>query len=119
MLSEDYSTGKKNWKNYEKVQFKSMAELLTWISDDKRTFHLSRKVYDAVMDCLKDGIESVIVLTLVVNGDQTSEIDVQIRKDNFQKILGSYTKKLIENEEYEILAKITPEIKKYGFEIWE
>lgn len=119
MLSEDYSISKTKWKRYEEIHFKSSAELLTWISDDKRTFHLSNKVYEAVIDCLENDIDLMIVLTLVVDTDPKSEIDVQIRKENFQKILGSYTKKLMENEEYEILAKVSPQMKKYGFEIWE
>jgi hypothetical protein len=52
-------------------------------------------------------------------GMENDGIHIQIQKNNFQKIISGYTKRLMENEDYEILAEIKPSIEKYGFEISE
>jgi hypothetical protein len=40
-----------------------------------------------------------------------------IRKDNFQKIFGSYVERLLTAEKYEKLAEIKQQIEKYNLEI--
>ena len=103
------------WEKYEAMNFNSSAEMLVWVQDDRLSFTLSDKVYDAMIDCLKNKIEQIIVTKLVVKDG--SEIDVLIRKPNFQKIFSSYTEKLLEAERYEKLAEIKQQIQKYGLEM--
>lgn len=104
------------WSKYEEIQFKSTSELMNWVSDDKINFTLSDKVYDAMIDCLKSKIDGVIVASLVVLDG--SEISVVIRKPNFQKILSSYSERLLKNEEYEKLSKIKQEVTEFGLELY-
>jgi hypothetical protein len=117
MLKKDYSTSNDIpiWINHDRMEFKSNDELMQWVSDDKTSFNLSRKVYRAMIDCLNNNIDAVIVVTLSVLNE--SMIDVLIRKENFQKILSAYTKRLIEMEDYEKLAEIKNEVDKFGLEI--
>lgn len=118
MLSEDYSTSDHNiplWIKHENIEFNSVSSLMEWVTDDKVNFSLSDKVYTAMLDCLKNDIEGIIVATLIVKNQST--IDVLIRRPNFQKILSSYTQKLLDAERYEKLAEIKSEIEKYGLEI--
>lgn len=119
MLKKDsYTTNNDGipfWNGYEVMTFESSAEMLRWVRDDRVNFTLSDKVYDAMVDCLKDEIEQVIVATITVKDG--SQIDVLIRKPNFQKILSGYTKRLLDGEKYEKLAKIKNQIQKYGLEI--
>jgi hypothetical protein len=117
MLKKDYSTSNDIplWINHDRIEFESVAELMKWVSDDKLSFNLSRKVYRAMVDCLNNEIDSVIVATLSVLNEST--IDVLIRKENFQKILSAYTKRLMEVEDYEQLAEIKNEVDKFGLEI--
>jgi len=117
MSKKDYSTSNDIplWINHDRIEFKSATELMEWVSDDKLSFNLSRKVYRAMVDCLNNEIDSVIVATLSVLNEST--IDVLIRKENFQKILSAYTKRLMEVEDYEQLAEIKNEVDKFGLEI--
>lgn len=103
------------WIHYEEISFKSAAEMFQWIQDDKINFSLSDKVYEAMLDCLRDSMEKVLVATISVKNE--SAIDIIIRKPNFQKILSSYTKRLLNTEKYERLAEIKKEIEKYNLEI--
>ena len=103
------------WIHHEYLEFKSTDEMLIWASDDKSNFKLSDKVYDAMIDCLKNDIEALLVATLKVKF--ITDVGIVIRKNNFQKILLAYTKRLMENESYEKLAKIKREVEKYGLEI--
>lgn len=103
------------WERYEVMKFKTSVEMLEWVQDDRQNFTLSDKVYDAMIDCLKNNIEQIIVATISVKDG--SEIDVLIRKPNFQKILSGYTERLIDGEKYEKLAEIKKQIQKYGLEI--
>lgn len=119
MLSEDYSTNNEKdiplWINHKNIEFNSVSSLMEWVSDDKINFTLSDKVYDAMVDCLENNIEGIIVATLVVKNQST--IDVLIRKPNFQKILSAYTERLLNAEKYEKLAEIKKQIQKYGLEM--
>ena len=117
MLNEDYSTTSDIplWVNHKVMEFKSVQELFKWVSDDSENFNLSDYVYDAMIDCLESKIDRVIVATLIVK--DYSEIDVIIRESNFQEILTSYTKKLLQFERYERLNQIKNEIKKYNLAI--
>ena len=118
MSKEDYYTIDDEiplWINHENIEFKSTHEMMSWVTDDKVNFSLSDKVYSAMLDCLQNNIEGTIVATIVVK--EQSRIDVLIRKPNFQKILSSYTEKLIQAERYEKLAEIKKQIQKYGLEI--
>ena len=120
MSKNDYSKTKPSlWKNHENIEFSSPRELLKWVSDDKQNHHLSKKVFEAVIDCVESNIDSVVVATINVMGMENDGIHIQIQKNNFQKIISGYTKRLMENEDYEILAEIKPSIEKYGFEISE
>ena len=103
------------WDRYEVMSFNSSTEMLSWVQDDKENFILSDRVYDAMMDCLERNMEQVIVATLSVAG--ISEIDVLIRKPNFQKILSGYTDRLLNAEKYERLAEIKQQIQKYNLEM--
>lgn len=103
------------WIHHQNFEFKSANEMLIWASDDKTNFKLSDKVYEAMIDCLKNDIEVLLVATLKVKF--TTDVGIIIRKDNFQKILLAYTKRLLENESYEKLAQIKREVEKYGLEI--
>ena len=103
------------WERYEVMKFKTSVEMLEWVQDDRQNFTLSDKVYNAMIDCLKNKIEQIIVTKLVVKDG--SEIDVLIRKPNFQKIFSSYTEKLLQAERYEKLAEIKSQIQKYDLEM--
>lgn len=118
MSKEDYSIIDDEiplWIKHENIEFKTTREMMSWVTDDKVNFTLSNKVYDAMLDCLENNIEGTIVATIIVK--EQSRIDVLIRKPNFQKILSSYTEKLIQAEKYEKLAEIKKQIQKYGLEI--
>jgi len=119
MSKEDYYTTNKEsiplWEKYEVMEFKSSAEMLTWVRDDQINFTLSDKVYDAMIDCLEQNVEEIIVTSIHVQNN--SEIDIFIRKPNFQKILSGYTERLLKSEKYEKLAEIKQQIKKYGLEM--
>lgn len=103
------------WIKHENIEFETTHDMMSWVVDDKVNFSLSDKVYDAMVDCLENNVEETIVATIVVNKE--TRIDVLIRKPNFQKILSSYTEKLINVERYEKLAEIKQQIEKYGLEI--
>lgn len=118
MLNEDYSTTDDDiplWIHHENIEFKTTHEMMSWVSDDKTNFSLSDKVYDAMLDCLKNNIDRIIVATIVV--ENQTLVDVSIRKQNFQKIFSSYVDKLMKAERYEKLAKIKKEIQKYNLEM--
>jgi hypothetical protein len=109
------NTDIQRWSGYEEFEFSSSVEMLKWVRDDKLNFTLSDKVYDAMLECLKENIDSMIVGTLTVIGE--NQIDILIRKDNFQKIFSAYTKRLIDLEEYEKLSKIKSEIQTFNLEM--
>lgn len=118
MSKEDYSTIDDEiplWINHENIEFKSTSEMMSWVMDDKVNFKLSDKVFDAMIDCLDNSIDGIIVATIVVK--EQSRIDVLIRKQNFQKIFSSYTEKLLQAERYEKLAEIKQQVEKYGLEM--
>lgn len=117
MSNEDYSITDDIplWENHKNIEFNSTTEMLSWVVDDKKNFTLSDKVYDAMIDCLENDVEGIIVATFIVKDH--SRIDVLIRKPNFQKIFKSYTEKLIQAEKYEKLAVIKKQTQKYGLEI--
>jgi hypothetical protein len=119
MSRKDYSTTEPGniplWINHENITFQSNAEMLSWVSNDKINFSLSDKVYDAMVDCLKESIDAIIVATIVVNHE--THIDVMIRRDNFQKILSSYVERLLTTERYEKLALVKSQVTKYGLEM--
>jgi hypothetical protein len=118
MLKNDsYNTEYVLWKNHEVIELKSPAELLKWVNDDKSSYHLSKKIFGALIDCMEDNIDTMVVITINVMGSEKSGISIQIQRKNFQKIINGYVNKLIQNENYEMLAKIKPSIEKYGFEI--
>ena len=103
------------WIKHQNLDFRSNAEMLSWVTDDKVNFTLSDKVYEAMVDCLENEINAIIVATIRVEGG--SQIDVMIRKDNFQKIFSSYVERLLAAEKYERLAVIKQQIEKYNLEI--
>jgi hypothetical protein len=103
------------WIKHQNLDFRSNAEMLSWVTDDKVNFTLSDKVYEAMVDCLENEINAIIVATIRVEGG--SQIDVMIRKDNFQKIFGSYVERLLAAEKYERLAVIKQQVQKYNLEI--
>lgn len=119
MLKKDYSIIEHQdiplWENHEYIEFKTSAQMLEWVSNDKVNFILSDKVYDAMLDCLHQKIDETIVATIVV--ENGTSVDVVIRKHNFQKILSSYTERLLNAENYEKLSVIKKEIEKYNLEI--
>lgn len=119
MLKEDSSTIDTNniprWENHENIEFTSSAQMLEWVSNDKVNFSLSNRVYDAMLHCLKNNVEGIIVATISVSNE--SSIDIVIRKPNFQKILSSFTKRLLDAEMYERLAEIKKTVEKYNLEI--
>jgi hypothetical protein len=117
MLNEDYSTNDDTplWASHKVIEFNTIQEMMLWVSDDESSFSLSDKVYDAMIDCLDNNIEKIIVTTLTVK--DYSEIDVIIRQSNFQEILSSYTQKLLKFEKYERLAEVKNQIKKYNLAI--
>ena len=75
------------WENHENIEFKTTTDMLSWVMDDKVNFKLSDKVFDAMIDCLENDVDGIIVATIVVK--EQSRIDVLIRKPNFQKIFSS------------------------------
>ena len=119
MSKKDYYASEnkdiKRWSGYEEFTFFSSDDMLKWVQDDKLNFTLSDKVYRAMMECLKENIDSMIVGTLIVVGG--NQIDILIRKDNFQKIFSAYTKRLLDLEEYENLAKIKNETQPFNLEM--
>lgn len=118
MSKEDYSTIDDEiplWINHKNIEFKTTQDMMVWIMDDKVNFTLSDKVFEAMVDCLENNIEGIIVATIIVT--HQSRIDVLIRKPNFQKIFSSYTEKLLQSERYEKLAEIKKRIQKYGLEM--
>ena len=118
MLKNDsYNTEYVLWKNHEVIELKSPAELLQWVNDDKSSYHLSKKIFSALIDCMEDNIDKMVVVTINVMGSENAGISIQIQRKNFQKIIDGYVNKLIENENYETLSEIKSSIQKYGFEI--
>ena len=118
MSKEDYSMIDDEiplWVNHENIEFKTTTDMMSWVMDDKVNFKLSDKVFDAMIDCLENDVDGIIVATIVVK--EQSRIDVLIRKPNFQKIFSSYTEKLLQAERYEKLAEIKQQIQKYGLEM--
>lgn len=119
MSKNDYSNIEHNdvplWKHHEYIGFKTSAQMLEWVSNDKVNFKLSDKVYDAMLDCLQNKIEETIVATITV--ENGTSVDIVIRKPNFQKILSSYTERLLKVENYEKLSSIKNEMEKYNLEI--
>lgn len=103
------------WIKHQNIDFKSNAEMLSWVSNDKVNFTLSDKVYDAMIYCLENNIPVITLATIRVQDG--SQIDVIIRKDNFQKIFSSYVERLLIAEKYERLAEIKQQVEKYGLEI--
>jgi hypothetical protein len=103
------------WIKHQNLDFRSNTEMLSWVTDDKVNFTLSDKVYEAMVDCLENEINAIIVATIRVEGG--SQIDVMIRKDNFQKIFSSYVERLLTAEKYEKLAVIKQQVQKYNLEI--
>ena len=103
------------WDNYEVMSFESSPDMLEWVQDDKQNFVLSDKVYNAMIDCLQKDIDGVIVATLTVKDG--AQIDVLIRRPNFQKIFSGYIERLLNGEKYERLAEIKQQIQKYGLEM--
>ena len=112
MLSEDYYTNSAEdipiWIGHENIDFKTSAEVLEWVSNDKINFILSDMVYDAMIYCLSENVKEIIVATIWVKNE--THIDIIIRKPNFQKILSDYIDRLIKAEKYERLAVIKKEI---------
>jgi hypothetical protein len=104
------------WHFHETLKFNSGESMLEWASDDKLNFSLSDKVYLAMVDCLENNIESMIVASILVKGQ--TQIDVLIRRDNFQKILSGYTKRLLESERYEKLDEIKKFVQKFSLEVF-
>ena len=104
------------WHFHETLEFNSSESMLEWAADDKLNFSLSDKVYLAMVDCLENDIESMIVASILVQGQ--TQIDVLIRRDNFQKILSGYTKRLLDAERYEKLDEIKKFVQKFGLEIF-
>ena len=117
MLKNDYSASDDIplWGKHEYLEFDSAGEMMSWVSEDKRTFNLSHKVYEAMMDCLQNDISECIVATLEIKNQTT--IDVLIRQDNFQKILKAYVERLLREEDYERLIQIKEETARFGLEI--
>lgn len=119
MLKSDYSTNNSSdiplWVNHENIDFNTSAEMLSWVSNDKLNFILSDMVYNAMMYCLNEGLEEIIVATIWVKNE--TSVDVVIRKPNFQKILSSYTERLLSAEKYEKLAEIKKQIQKFDLEM--
>lgn len=119
MSKKDYSTNNSHdvplWVNHENIDFNTSADMLSWVSNDKLNFMLSDMVYDAMMYCLDEGLEEIIVATIWVKNE--TSVDVVIRKPNFQKILSSYTERLLVAEKYEQLSVIKKQIQKYGLEM--
>ena len=72
-------------------------------------------VYDAMIYCLSEKVNEIIVATIWVKNE--TNIDVVIRKPNFQKIFSSYTERLMKAEQYEKLAVIKKQIEKYDLEM--
>lgn len=103
------------WDNYEVMSFESSPDMLEWVQDDKQNFVLSDKVYNAMIDCLQKDIDGVIVATLTVKDG--AQIDVLIRRPNFQKIFSGYIERLLNGEKYERLAEIKQQVEKYGLEM--
>lgn len=103
------------WIKHQNLDFDSNAEMLSWVSDDKLNFNLSDMVYESMIHCLENDIESIILATIRVKDG--TQIDVVIRKDNFQLIFDSYVKRLLDAEKYERLSQIKQEVQKYNLEI--
>lgn len=120
MLNEDYSTNNNSdiplWIKHENIDFNTSAEMLEWVSNDKVNFILSDMVYDAMMYCLTEGHERLIVATIWVKNETT--VDVVISKQNFQKILSAYTERLLKAEKYERLSEIKKDVEKYNLELY-
>ena len=81
MSKKDYSHIEHNdiplWKYHEYIDFKTSGQMLEWVSNDKTNFTLSDKVYEAMLYCLKNGIEESIVATITV--ENGTAVDVVIR----------------------------------------
>lgn len=119
MSKEDYYTNNTSniplWIEHENIDFVTSADMLEWVSNDKVNFILSDMVYNAMIYCLSEQINEIIVATIWVKNE--THIDVVIRKPNFQKILSAYTERLLKSEQYEKLAAIKQQIQKYDLEI--
>lgn len=106
-------------ENYKIFTFSSSRELLEWAGKDNDSLELSHLVFNAIVECLENEIDSIIVATLQIDDGVPTEIDVLVRRINFQKILSAYVTKLLNNENYEKLSEVKDTIEKWGLEFPE
>lgn len=118
MLNDDYYTNREDtppWIKYKIFEFKTNVKMLEWVSSDKKNMALSDIVYEAMLYCLEQNIDSVVVATILTH--ENYSIDVIIKKSNFQTILTRYTSKLLDLERYEKLSEIKVQMEKYNLEV--
>lgn len=105
--------------NYQVFTFNSSEELLSWSRKDNESLELSNLVFDAIVECVEDKLDVVIVATLRIEDGAPTMIDVIARKENFNKIISSYVRKLLANENYERLLEVKEITKKWDLEFPE
>ena len=105
--------------NYQVFTFNSSEELLSWSRKDNESLELSNLVFDAIVECMEDKLDVVIVATLRIEDGAPTMIDVIARKENFNKIISSYVRKLLANENYERLLEVKVITKKWDLEFPE
>jgi hypothetical protein len=105
--------------NYQVFTFNSSEELLSWSRKDNESLELSNLVFDAIVECMEDKLNVVIVATLRIEDGAPTMIDVIARKENFNKIISSYVRKLLANENYERLLEVKEITKKWDLEFPE
>lgn len=105
--------------NYQVFTFNSSEELLSWSRKDNESLELSNLVFDAIVECMEDKLDVVIVATLRIEDGAPTMIDVIVRKENFNKIISSYVRKLLANENYERLLEVKEITKKWDLEFPE
>lgn len=105
--------------NYQVFTFNSSEELLSWSRKDNESLELSNLVFDAIVECMEDKLNVVIVATLRIEDGAPTMIDVIVRKENFNKIISSYVRKLLANENYERLLEVKEITKKWDLEFPE
>jgi|DEB0MinimDraft_3_1074331.scaffolds.fasta_scaffold05075_6 hypothetical protein len=105
--------------NYQVFTFNSSEELLSWSRKDNESLELSNLVFDAIVECMEDKLDVVIVATLRIEDGAPTMIDVIARKENFNKIISSYVRKLLANENYERLLEVKEITKKWDLEFPE
>lgn len=92
------------WSGYRHIIFRTNRAMLEWVNSSKETLELSDMIFRATIDCHKQNIDKMLVVSLIP--DEGVAIDVITEKNSFDEMVKLYTQKLLSAEMYERLSEI-------------